>query len=290
MWTIIFVVWALAIYNFRARVIRHITKHHKWKMLRLHVLIIGMLSTAIIFAFPHLIEYLWLWSKNLQWNIWFITILQYIAYLVITGWLTYIWYLHTFFTKHYMTRLIVFVVLFGLMASAWIVLDVAEFIIYFSIVAFWEEYIKYAFGYSLYEKLQIHYTDLLLFCLISWFAFAFIENIAYARYQISPDSSAWFLDQSQAGFKVLTTRWLINVALHGVFTGIIGMFTLNPTKWHTSVLKIIFWIATWSVLHRVFNSLMSQKLTIILPVFLLGSYIFITYLMFKSDTLYNQKD
>lgn len=116
------------------------------------------------------------------------TILAYVGYLAIAGLIVYLGYIRQLRDKSFGTRLVLFGILFVAIAGGGLLLNFPAFIIYFSIVAFAEEYIKYIFGRSLFVKLRLHRTDLLLFCLISGFAFAFIENGVYAWYAVQKNT------------------------------------------------------------------------------------------------------
>lgn len=199
----------------------------------------------------------------------------------------YVVYVHHVRGRHFLVRIIVFLLLFAGIASAGLLLHLPAFIIYFSLVAFGEEFIKYAFGYSLFRKLEIHYTDLLLFCLISGFAFAFIENGMYARYAIKPHMDATLPEKIQIAIKVLVQRGIINVAVHALFTGIIGRFTLRPIQQEQSKLKIIFGIMLGVGIHAVFNTMVSRGMTFIMPLVVFGAYIVISFILYRSDSLFN---
>jgi len=285
-WIILFIVGAIALYSFWAWVIKHITRHQSSHWIWMHILIVGVLSTAMIGVFPMLVEMLWINQKAFINSMDYKTIGSYCVYLLVC-WLTmYVGYVHAFPTSNFVRKIIIFVLSFALIAWWWVALAIPWYIIYFSLVAFGEEYIKYAFWFSLYQKLGIHHTDLLLFTIISGFAFAFIENGVYARYAIEPAEWASLMQKLWLAFKVLVQRWIINVSVHAFFTGIIGWFTLVRPKETPNAFKTIIWIMLWSCIHILFNSLLSKWVTFVMPIVVLASYIMISFLLFKADTLF----
>jgi len=288
MWsTIGYAVWALLLYNFWIWVIRHISTHHRWRRLSLHIFLVWLISTVIIWLFPFLVgKILWL---TLITSISIPIILGYVVYLLFCAVLFYAGYMLRLFQWHHWLKVLVSFVIFLLIAIGWTILGIEMAIVYFTLVAFGEEFIKFIFGISLFEKMQVHYTDLLLFCLLSWFAFAFLENGFYIRYALEPQlSRLTHMQMLDVAIKTVTTRWLVNVAVHGFFTALIWLLSMWPSFEKQSLWKVGLWVFLGMATHAIYNTLVAKWVGLMIPIAVVLSYWFISYIMFKADTIFNQ--
>ncbi len=330
---ILFTVWAFVLYWLWARVINHLASLHK-KRLWVHIFLIWGISTVLIWQFPKVIAYLWVNQEKFINTLDVKTILAYAAYMVVLWIVIYIAYVRKIRKKGYFIKIVSFVLLFAILLIWWLFLKLPNYVLYFSIVAFIEEFVKYVFGYSLFDKYKLHYTDLILFCLISSFAFALIENWVYVYYSIQKLNIQWRLPQFFEAGKIMTQRWFINISVHTLFTGLIWLLTLSPilkkntkipneisadvkdknisldknenTKKEKTDLdvvqtenesqnekqvsisfgKIIFGIILWVGIHAVFNISTATGIVFTLPIVVLGWYIFLSYLFYKSDSFF----
>ncbi len=309
----LFIILTFILYWLRIRVVNHLTKFH-WKILRIHILIIWILSTSLVAYFPKIIEYLWINSSKFINSLNIKTILSYSIYMLFLSVVIYLGYVWKALNKFYFLKIIFFASSFTLLTIGWFYLHFPNFIIYFLIVAFIEEFVKYVFWYSLFDKYKIHYTDLILFCLISAFWFAVIENIVYAYHSIEKINTINFMTKVSVFTKTMVQRWFINIAVHTLFTWIIWYFTIqkipiqnkNISNQNTlinnynqnnknykipfvTILKIITGILLWVGIHAFFNITTAKRIVFVLPIVVLIGYIFLSYVFYKSDTFFIEK-
>lgn len=276
---ILFSLSTLLLYNFRIWIIRQISKAYKQKI-RIHTIVIGILGSISIWWAPKLFPYFWV-SWDFSSGITYQSIGIYILYLTSIALLFFFIYNQSIKTK-FLKHLGIFIGIcccLGLGLYA----EIPEYLLYFSLVAFVEEYIKFNLWYSLFEKFQIHYTDLLLFCILSGLGFSLIENIAYGIQSFQWEWVSSLIDSSQ----IILKRNITNIGLHAIFTGIIGYFTLsNQEKLNTK--KILTGMLLWVWIHLVFNLISYREIKILIPIFVLGGYIGMTFLLYNSDSFYRK--
>jgi len=287
--TILFTIWAILIYNIWAWIIRKISKHHTDRNIRFYTISVGILSCISVFFVPKIIALLWINSEKFAETMNITTIIFYVSYIVLSWFIWYLIYSFKTINKSTVVRFFIFFLLFIVISLWWLLLNIPKFIIYFGLVAFGEEYIKYIFGYSLFDKIKIHFTDILLFTLISAFGFAFIENIFYGFYSI-PGDVIDTLNKVSIFAKTLVQRWIVNVAVHWFFTVIIAWIAITSPDDKYKLWKIILWIIVWVGSHWIYNSTVNRWIMITLPFFVLWWYILITYIIYKSDTIFSSLD
>ncbi|MCS6983040.1 MAG: PrsW family intramembrane metalloprotease [Candidatus Absconditabacterales bacterium] len=282
-----YAVGALLLYNFWIWVIRHITTHHRDRWLSLHIFVVGLCSTVIIWLFPFLVQKIL--GLTLITSISIPLIVGYVLYLLICALLLYAGYMLRFFQIHHWLKVVISFVIFLIIAIGGTVLGIEKAVIYFTLVAFGEEFIKFIFGVSLFEKMQIHYTDLLLFCLLSGFAFAFLENGFYVRYALEPQLTRLTpLQMFTVAMKTVTTRGLVNVAVHGFFTALIGLLSMGPSFDKQPLWKVGLGMLLGMGTHAIYNTFVAKGVGLMIPIAAVISYVLISYIMFKADTIFNQ--
>ena len=113
--------------------------------------------------------------------------------------------------------------------------------------------------------------------IIAWVWFALVENIVYLRY----------IDESIIVTSI--TRVIINVIAHALFTGLIWFGIYQSIKSMNRWVKIIYitwWMIASIIVHSIFNRSLTQHI-IWIPLLISGSgYLWISYLLFKTDSLY----
>lgn len=113
--------------------------------------------------------------------------------------------------------------------------------------------------------------------IMAWIWFALVENIIYLRY----------IDESIIITSI--TRIIINTIAHALFTGLIWFGIYKSIKSMNLWLKILYitsWIIASIMAHSIFNRSLTQHIILIPLLISCSWYIIISYLLFKTDSLY----
>lgn len=139
--------------------------------------------------------------------------------------------------------------------------------------AAWEEVLKTANSQSLSSHGSFYKSDIILFSVLAWLGFSLFENLIYF---VSMESVWQFF-----------VRSITLSLLHGIFTWCIWYVLWKFTK--TTYISYIVAYTLWIVLHTIYNISMATVPVIWGLFFTIGWYFLLSYLLYKSDRLYNNK-
>ena len=137
--------------------------------------------------------------------------------------------------------------------------------------ATWEEVLKTASSQSLTSHNTLYKSDIIIFSILAWFWFALFENIVYFI-------AAWSVGQFIA-------RSITISLLHWIFTWVIWY-----TLWRYATPSFFSYIVAyiiWILLHAFYNISLSIFPIIWWIAFTIWWYFLLSYLLYKSDRLYN---
>lgn len=150
-------------------------------------------------------------------------------------------------------------------------------IIYFLILAYGEEILKISLSSNQTARLtQQSYSKLLFFSLSIGLAFALTENLLS------------LIVQKEVG--ILVGRGIFSVMLHLVATGTIALIIIRTN--HTQIpllLRFFFALLVGTLIHGIFNFALAQQLSWLSILLLMGSGIWMSYLLFNTDELYEKQ-
>lgn len=161
-------------------------------------------------------------------------------------------------------------------------LGLSSLLIFFLVSAYAEEYLKYNAGNNLlYEEKRINQTDLILFCILIALGFSLIENLLYIVINLINHTNTNVL-------QMLIGRGLISALIHVVATGLIAFTTISFKKWHNIIIPTLIGLLLWFGLHSLYNVWLSYSLSYITIPVIIISFFLLTYLFFRSDSLYRK--
>ena len=150
-------------------------------------------------------------------------------------------------------------------------------IMYFIILSYAEELLKISLSSNQTARLtQQSYSKLLFFSLSIGLAFALLENLLS------------LIVQKEVG--ILIGRGIFSVMLHLVATGTIALIIIRTN--HTQIpliLRFFFALLVGTLIHGMFNFALAQQLSWLSILLLIGSGIWMSYLLFNTDELYEKQ-
>ncbi len=274
------------IFNIRIWLIKYIFGKNISKRLILVLILIGLVSWWSILYYPHLLETFNLSSfdfTNQKISILtnFSTLLYFLFYLSIIN-ISFFFLISKarnlkIFFKLLSTYLLQSIILFILIKNFFN----SEILYYYIYVAIWEELVKFFLSLCLFLKFWKVISDMIAFSIFGAISFAFVENFVYLFWNLSNDNISIFIWWTW----LIISRWLIWFMAHTIFTWSIGQFIY---KYFLSK-KTIFlsWFLFWIILHLSYDSLLTINFKRIIPIFILGGYLRLSYLFYNSDRFYN---
>lgn len=134
-----------------------------------------------------------------------------------------------------------------------------------------EEVLKTASWQSLSSHNTFYKSDIIIFSILAWLGFALFENIIYFI-------AAWSVWQFIA-------RSLTISLLHWIFTWTIWYILWRFAK--TSFVSYVVAYILWILLHSFYNISLTYSPVIWWIIFTIWWYFLLSYLLYKSDRLYN---
>lgn len=162
-------------------------------------------------------------------------------------------------------------------------ISLTPIIMYYILVAASEEGLKYLSGFWLFKQQWFSSSDLIIYSILVSLWFAFLENIIYMIQYTSSIQSIG--SQLTTGTGILISRWLIWFLVHMLFTGTIAFGTLQyiQKKWRYR-LPIAF--IGGILLHVIYNTMLYYNITLVVPLYMILWYFFLSWILYKSDGLY----
>lgn len=261
--TIVILIISILLLNIQLRIVHKIfpQKEEKKKILT-YTLLMGAIVASTLLVFTYYIQpYIHTLSYNNN--------IIYSAYIGLIGWVIALLFAvqkqrrRTFIISTLTVLAIITWVSELLFAWAWIWLIIIK--------ASGEEILKTASAQSLSSHSTKYTSDIIIYSILAWLGFALFENIIYFI-------SIWEVGQFLA-------RSLTTSILHGIFTWCIWYIIRKYSK--TSFLWYIIAYIWWILLHSLYNISLTYSPIAGWVLFTVGWYFLLSYLLYKSDRLYN---
>lgn len=263
--SIVIVILSILLLNIQVRIVNRIfpQKEVKRKILW-YTLLMGLLVASSLLAFTYIVQpYISTLFKTDS--------ITYSIYIAAVWWIIAI----LFATKRQRRRTFIISTLTVLALISWVAEIVFAWAWIWLIIlkATWEEVLKTASSQSLSSHDTFYKSDIIIFSILAWLWFALFENIVYFI-------AAWSIGQFIA-------RSITISLLHWIFTGTIWYILWRYAK--NSFLSYTVAYALWILLHSFYNISLTYSPVIWWIVFTIWWYFLLSYLLYKSDRLYNNK-
>lgn len=277
----------LLILNIRLWIMQYIFGKSRPSHIVMISLLLGVICASALLVYPHLLELLTLSDLHygrLQ------RYPQLNLLVALTIYLLIILFINTLIAQQYtsigtiMKQLRAFVLIAILSYLFLGSLEVDRIIVYYLIVAFAEEALKYLSALAFSRQSLLISSDLILYAMLVSLGFAFFENIVYLIGNTRGISSR--IEQLTGGGILLTTRWLIWFLVHMIFTGSIALLIVRSSSKLPLAARLLGAVVVWLFLHVLYNTLLHYSVSAVILIYLLGGYILLSWLFFQSDRLY----
>jgi hypothetical protein len=247
--------------------------------------IIGLISGGSILFYPHILSYIWLadldfTNQKIEILSNFSTLLLFLIYLSILNILVY-----TFLIKKSWK---IFSILLGsYIVNALIIWFLANYfhnnpvVIYYLYVGIGEELVKFFLALILFLKFWKNITDIITFSILSAISFAFIENFVYLFGSIKENINIALLI---GGTALLVSRGIVWFVAHLIFTWSIWHFVYKYFLSRKLWLLTGFWFGI--LIHFLYDLLLTYQYNFVIPVLIIGGYIWLSYLFYNADRFY----
>lgn len=251
------------------------------------IFLAGLFMVWVLFIYKYLLGYLGLsnmyFAEILDFKSMIIFVFYCILFVVINS-LIY----KNISKKNIWQSIILWLILFVWIWYGWYMIWITTVLMYYFLAAYAEEIMKFTTGENIFIREWKNNSDLIFFCILTWLAFAIVENIFYLGSNI--------FNQDVNLLSLSIGRWLISSMLHVITTWIVAYIAM---QWLNKKFKIpIIWWQVWFLLfvsigimlgfgiHSVYNlSLFYNWKFISIPLIILWYFTF-SFLMFKSDKIY----
>lgn len=168
--------------------------------------------------------------------------------------------------------------------------DMSDDILYYYIfVSLTEEFIKYSLGYNTYLSKWKIKSDIILFGIIAWIWFGFMENILYLYY--------YFVGGDIGGIANFSLgRGIFGFLIHFIFTSVFVYLiyiykskseNISNIKWDIIYYIVFLWSLVFVTFgHTLYNLFVSKYFVVTSVSIVFFGYIWISYLFFLSDRWY----
>jgi len=278
------IIISIIIIYIRIWIINTIFSEKKIKInLAFKILLIWILLVWWLFIYKYFLTNLWIWNFNIINNAQPLSVLIFLIYcfliVILLALIFQNWH------KKFMQTILIWLLLFGVIAYWWYFIGINFVILYYLISAYAEEYMKFSAGNDLFIKQdRKNLNDLILFCILIWLGFSIIENLFYIANNI-------ITHQNINVMNLLIGRWLVSSLLHVVATWLIWFVAIKfqNSKSKNLILPIVLWIISWFALHSLYNISLQYQLNYISIPLIILCFFLLTYLFFQSDSLYKQQ-
>ncbi len=172
---------------------------------------------------------------------------------------------------------IYFIILYSIFNKLNFDKNILDIILYYLFVAYWEETIKNQLAFGINNKVWKLDSDLILYHVLVAIWFAFWENIVYLTWAI------WFHTFLITLFWwlwIVVTRWILWFWAHTFYSSIIWMWNI---LW---LINIFLFILLAMMIHYWYDLSLYFNYKIIIPIFMILIYIWISFIFYKIDRLY----
>lgn len=276
-------IWILIIcIFFTARLWLWLYKHAFWVKIDRKILFISLfvwgIAAASILLFPKIMGLLniqtftnWKYTRDVAFIfMWYLNSLIIVLNLFMR-WFSKIWFFNLIIFNIY------FLFCFLILKQLNLDLYVLNVVFYYLFVAYGEEFIKNQLALWIDTKAWKVDSDILLYHILIAIWFAFWENIVYVVGAISFSTFLWTIF---GGIWIVLMRWLIGFGAHTFYSSLIWMWNI---LWIFSILLFGFLAM---IIHYGYDLWLYFDYKIIIPIFIIVIYFWLTFIFYKIDRLY----
>lgn len=172
---------------------------------------------------------------------------------------------------------IFFIILFYIFKKINLDIEILNILLYYLFVAYGEEFIKSQLWFLITDKVWEIKSDLLLYHILVAIWFAFWENIVYLMWAISFST---FITVLSWWLWIVLLRWVLWFWAHTFYSSIIWMWNI---LWS---FMILIWILMAMLIHSWYDLSLYYDYKIIIPLFIVIMYIWVSYIFYKIDRIY----
>jgi len=172
---------------------------------------------------------------------------------------------------------IFFVFLFYIFWKFNLDIEIQSVVFYYLFVAYGEEFIKSQLAFSINNKIGNLKSDLLLYHILVAIWFAFWENIVYLTWWITWTT---FFTVLAGWIWIVIMRGVLWFWAHSFYSSIVGIWNI---LWS---FMIFVWILLAMWIHYSYDMSLYFEYKIIIPIFIVVMYAWISYIFYKLDRIY----
>jgi len=170
-----------------------------------------------------------------------------------------------------------FLILFIIFWKLNLNIEIQSIAFYYLFVAYGEEFIKSQLAFSINNKIGQIKSDLLLHHILVAIWFAFWENIVYLIWWITWTT---FFAIMAGWISIVIMRGVLWFAAHTFYSSLVGMWNVI---WG---FMIFIWILLAMWIHFGYDMSLYFDYKIIIPIFIVMVYAWISYIFYKLDRIY----
>lgn len=241
-------------------------------------LFIWGIAAGSILLFPQIMNHFNI-DNFTNWDYSFKTLFIFIFYL--NSLIFILWIITKSLWKKQVLNLLVFniffIILFYIFKKINLDIEILNILLYYLFVAYGEEFIKSQLWFLITDKVWEIKSDLLLYHILVAIWFAFWENIVYLMWAISFST---FITVLSWWLWIVLLRWVLWFWAHTFYSSIIWMWNI---LWSFMVL---LWILIAMLIHSWYDLSLYYDYKIIIPLFIVIMYIWVSYIFYKIDRIY----
>ena len=183
----------------------------------------------------------------------------------------------------------IWMLLFAIVGFFGLKVWISATVLYYLVLAYAEEFLKIWATENQVNKTGFYSSDLLFFSIFIALGFSIIENIFYIGSEIF-SGGEWV-------WGMVFWRGIFTSLLHFIATGLVALLLFKLYQQH-HLQNLTIWQKIWRIvvallvgvlIHRWYNLSVQHMNLLIYIVLVFGGYFLLTYILFLSDALYENK-
>ena len=184
---------------------------------------------------------------------------------------------------------VIWMLLFAIVGFFGLKVWISATVLYYLVLAYAEEFLKIWATENQVNKTWFYSSDLLFFSIFIALGFSIIENIFYIGSEIF-SGGEWV-------WGMVFWRGIFTSLLHFIATGLVALLLFKLYQQH-HLQNLTIWQKIWRIvvallvgvlIHRWYNLSVQYMNLLIYIVLVFGGYFLLTYILFLSDALYENK-
>ena len=184
---------------------------------------------------------------------------------------------------------VIWMLLFAIVGFFGLKVWISATVLYYLVLAYAEEFLKIWATENQVNKTWFYSSDLLFFSIFIALGFSIIENIFYIGSEIF-SGGEWV-------WGMVFWRGIFTSLLHFIATGLVALLLFKLYQQH-HLQNLTIWQKIWRIvvallvgvlIHRWYNLSVQHMNLLIYIVLVFGGYFLLTYILFLSDALYENK-